>query len=224
MGSKTKPKATTFSPVTQVLNANLSNSTFGFLPAVGWKGKSPASASRSVNLQPDLDLLSGFAFLSFASLDELETHIDRNEAKAAALSVNVGQKRKPEASDKPQGDNFGLYAPQSKKKAVSAKKKPVKKTATLTTDAAAKPKQSLPKSKPDKVSSVGTILDEPELSRFTPIDVSARRSEINEQSSNVFSEISLLCSEIVDLGDDEDSEEISNRHLQKLLPTVIIGM
>lgn len=212
MGSKSKSKPTTSSPVTKALNANLTNSTFGFLSAAGWKGKSPASASKSVNLQPDLDLLSGFAFLSFASLDELETHIEHNEATSAAISVNVGKKRKAEGSSKRQGDNYGLSVPPSKKKAATtAKKKPPKQlTSTLATDAAAKPKQgsltdSSPKPKTDQISSVGTTLDDCELSQSTPIDISDNGSEINEQSSpNVFSEISLLCSETVDLGDDED--------------------
>ncbi|KAL9971825.1 hypothetical protein ACROYT_G018036 [Oculina patagonica] len=212
MGSKSKSKATTSSPVTKALNANLTNSTFGFPSAAGWKGKSPASASKSVDLQPDLDLLSGFAFLSFASLDELETHIEHNEATSAAISVNVGQKRKAEGSGKRHGDNSGLSAPPSKKKAATtSKKKPPKQlTSTLATAAAAKPKQGSltdgsPKSKTDQVSSVGTILDVDELSQSAPIDISDNGSEINEQSlPNVFSEISLLCSETVDLGDDED--------------------
>ena len=215
MGSKSKTKATTSNPVTKALNANLTNSTFGFLPAAEWKGKSPASASRSVDLQPDLDLLSGFAFLSFASLDELQTHIEHNEATSAAISINVGQKRKAEGCGKRQGDKSGLFVPPSKKKATtSAKKKPPKQLiSALTTAAAPKPKQSSlthgsPKSKTNQVSSVGTILDDRELSRSAPIDISAGGSEIDEQSSpNVFSEISLLCSETVDLGDDEDAPQ-----------------
>lgn len=219
MGSKSKSKATTLSTVTQILDANLTNTTFGFLPAVGWKGKSPASVSRRVDLQPDLDLLGGFAFLSFASLDELETHIEHNETNSAAISVNVGQKRKAEGSGKRQGDDSGLFVPPSKKKAATTtKKKPPKQISTLTTATAAKPKHSSPaesslKSKIDKVSSVGTILDDRELSQSTPIDISASGSEMNAQSSpNVFSEISLLCSETVDLGDDEDiAQEVFKR-------------
>ena len=211
MGSKSKPKATTFGPATKILDANLTNAAFGFLPAVGWKGKSPASVSRRVDLQPDLDLLGGFAFLSFASLDELETHIEHNETNSAAISVNVGQKRKAEGSGKRHGDDFGLFVPPSKKKAPkTSKKKPPKQISTLTTAAAAKAKHisladGLHKSKIGKPSSVGTILDDREFSQSTPIDISASGSEMNSQSSpNVFSEISLLCSETVDLGDDED--------------------
>lgn len=214
MGSKSKPKATTFGPTTQILDVNLTNATFGFLPAVGWKGKSPASVSRRVDLQPDLDLLGGFAFLSFESLDELETHIEHNETNCAAISVTVGQKRKAEGSGKRLGDNCGLFVPPSKKKAAkTSKKKPSKQISTLTTAAASKPKHSSPadgliKSKIDKVSSVGTILDDRELSQSTSIDISASGSEMNAQSStNVFSEISLLCSETVDLGDDEDTAQ-----------------
>ena len=219
MGSKSKPKATTFSLTTQILDANLTNATFGILPAVGWKGKSPANVSRRVDLQPDLDLLGGFAFLSFESLDELEAHIEHNETNSAAISVNVGQKRKAEGSGKRHGDNCGLFVPPSKKKAAkTSKKKAPKQTTTLTTAASAEPKHSSPangsiKSKLDKVSSVGTILDDRELSQSTPIDISASGSEMNAQSSsNVFSEISLLCSETVDLGDDEDTaQDIFNK-------------
>ena len=214
MGSKSKPKATTFGPTTQILDVNLTNATFGFLPAVGWKGKSPASVSRRVDLQPDLDLLGGFAFLSFESLDELETHIEHNETNCAAISVTIGQKRKAEGSGKRLGDNCGLFVPPSKKKAAkTSKKKPPKQISTLTTAAASKQKHSSPadgliKSKIDKVSSVGTILDDRELSQSTSIDISASGSEMNAQSStNVFSEISLLCSETVDLGDDEDTAQ-----------------
>ena len=213
MGSKSKPKATTFGTATQILDANLTNAAFGFLPVVGRKGKSPASVSRRVQLQPDLDLLGGFAFLSFESLDDLETHIEHNETNSAAISVNVGQKRKAEGSSKRHGDDSGLFAPSSKKKAAkTSKKKPPKQISTLTTAAAAaKAKHSSPadglfKSKIDKVSPVGTILDDRELSQSTPIDIAASGSEMNAQSSlNVFSEISLLCSETVDLGDDEDT-------------------
>ena len=219
MGSKSKPKATTFSHTTQILDANLTNATFGFLPAVGWKGKSPASVSRRVDLQPDLDLLGGFAFLSFESLDELETHIEHNETNSAAISVNVGQKRKAAGSGKRHEDNCRLSVPPSKKKAAkTSKKKPPKQISTLTTVAVAKPKHSSSvdgsiKSKVDKVSSVGTILDDRELSQSTSIDISASGSEMNAQSSsNVFSEISLLCSETVDLGDDEDTaQEVFNK-------------
>ena len=212
MGSKSKPKATTFGPATQILDVNLTNATFDYLPAVGWKGKSPASVFKRVDLQPDLDLLGGFAFLSFESLDELETHIEHNETNAAAIRVNVGQKRKAEGSGKRHGDNCGLFVPPSKKKAAkTSKKKPPKQISTLTTAAATKPRHNsstdgLIKSVIDKMSSVGTILDDPELSQSTPIDISAFGSEMNAQSSpNVFSEISLLCSETVDLGDDEDT-------------------
>lgn len=207
MASKSKSKATTFSPVTKALNANLTNSTFGFLSSAGWKGKSPASSSKSVDVQPDLDLLGGFAFLSFASLDELETHIEHNESTSSAISVNVGQKRKAVASEKRQGESSGLYVPPSKKKATSTAKKksaPKQLTSTLTT---AKPSftNGSRKHKTDQVSSVGTILVDRELSRLAPIDISASGSEMIEpSSSNVFSEISLLCSETVDLGDDED--------------------
>ena len=211
MGSKSKPKAT-LGCATQILDANLTNATFGFLPAVGWKGKSPASVSRRVDLKPDLDLLGGFAFLSFESLDELETHIEHNETNSAAISVNVGQKGKAEGSGKRHGDNCGLFVPPSKKKAAkTSKKKPPKQISTLTTASGTKAKHNSPaddliKSKVDKVSLVGTILGDGELSQSTPIDISASGSELNAQSSpNVFSEISLLCSETVDLGDDEDS-------------------
>ena len=213
MGSKSKPKAT-FGPATQILDANLTNATFSSLPAVGWKGKSPAGVSRRVDLKPDLDLLGGFAFLSFESLDELETHIEHNETNSAAISVNVGQKRKAEGSGKRHGDNCGLYVPPSKKKAAkTSKKKPPKQISTLTTASGTKAKHISPaddvvKFKVDKVSSVGTILGDGELSQSTPIDISASGSEMNAQSSpNVFSEISLLCSETVDLGDDEDSAQ-----------------
>lgn len=94
MGSKSKTKAAADSPVAQVLNVNLTNSKFGFVSKAGWKGKSPVSSSRRVFLEPDLDLLGGFAFLSFASLDELESHIESNEATSTAINVNVCQKRK----------------------------------------------------------------------------------------------------------------------------------
>ena len=213
MGSKSKPKAT-FGPATQILDANLTNATFGSLPAIGWKGKTPASVSRRVDLKPDLDLLGGFAFLSFESLDELETHIQHNETNSAAISVNVGQKRKAEGSGKRHGDNCGLFVPPSKKKAAkTSKKKPPKQISSLTTASGAKarhisPADDLIKSKVDEVSSVGTILGDGELSQSTPIDISASGSEMNAQSSpNVFSEISLLCSETVDLGDDEDTAQ-----------------
>ena len=215
MASKSKSKATKFSPVTKALNANLTNSTFGFLSSAGWKGKSPASSSKSVDVQPDLDLLGGFAFLSFASLDELETHIEHNESTSTAISVNVGQKRKTVASEKRQGESSGLYVPPSKKKATTTTKKksaPKQLTSTLTT---AKPSftNGSRKHKTDQVSSVGTILVDHELSRLAPIDISASGSEMIEpSSSNVFSEISLLCSETVDLGDDEDvSQEICKK-------------
>lgn len=214
MGSKSKPKPATFGPATQILDANLTNATFGFLPAVGWKGKSPASVSRRVDLKPDLDLLGGFAFLSFESLDELETHIEHNETNSAAISVNVGQKSKAESPGKRHGDDCGLFVPPSKKKAAkTSKKKPPKQISSLTTASGAKAKHNSPaddliKSKVDKVSSVGTILGDGELSQSTPIDISASGSEMNAQSSpNVFSEISLLCSETVDLGDDEDTAQ-----------------
>ena len=203
MGSKSKSKAATFSPITQVLNANLSNSTFGFVPAVGWKGKSPASSSRRVLLEPDLDLLSGFAFLSFASLDELESHIENNETSSTAISVNVGQKRKVKDSDGTRGENSGFYVPPSKKKPATGKKKPTtKKASPLTTDAVV-----TPRSKTDKVPSVGAFLEDRELSQSIPVNVSGTGSERNDLSSNVFSEISLLCSETVDLGDEEDLRE-----------------
>ena len=192
-----KQKATAFRPPAQILSANLSNSTFGFLPASGSKGKYPAFPSRSVDVQPDLDLISGFAFLSFATLDELETHIEHNEpAKYAIVSVDVGQKRKAEGSIKPQGDTSELHCPPNKKKAASAKKKTVKKTSgPSTSDLAAKPKES---------TLLCTDKDGRELFQSVDTDVCVRGSEMLQQSTNEDLEISLLCSETVDLGDEEE--------------------
>lgn len=192
-----KQKIMAFRPPAQILSANLSNSTFGFLPASGSKGKSPAFPSGSVHVQPDLDLISGFAFLSFATLGQLETHIEHNEpAKCASVSVDVGQKRKAESSIKPQGNSSELYCPPNKKKTVSAKKKTAKKTSgPLTSDLAAKPKES-------------TLLciDKDGRERFQAVetDVCGRGSEMLQQSPNADLEISLLCSETVDSGDEEE--------------------
>lgn len=43
---------------------------------------------------PDLDIVSGFAFLSFSNIADLEYHIEQTEAKSYSLSINVGAKRK----------------------------------------------------------------------------------------------------------------------------------
>ena len=192
-----KQKTMAFRPQAQMLSANLSNATFGFLPAGGSKGKSPAFPSTSVHVQPDLDLISGFAFLSFATLGQLETHIEHNEpAKFACVSVDVGQKRKAESSIKPKGNSSELYCPPNKKKVVSSKKKTAKKTSgPLTSDLAAKPKES-------------TLLciDKDGRERFQAVetDVCGRGSELLHQSPNADLEISLLCSETVDSGDEEE--------------------
>ena len=174
-------------PPGQILSANLSNSAFGFQPASGSKGKSPAVASRSVNVRPDLDLISGFAFLSFASLDQLETHIEHNEAKFASVSVNVGQKRKAEGSTEPHQNTPELYRPANKKKSASTRKIPVKTTAVSST------------SEP-----VVTISDRNERSLFGEFDVASGESKTLHHSLNTELEISLLCSETVDLGDEEE--------------------
>ena len=196
-----KQKATTFRPPTQILSTNLSNSTFGLLPANGSKGKSPAVSSRNVNVQPDLDLISGFAFLSFGSLDQLETHIEHNEANYAAVSVNVGQKRKAECFAKPQGNNSELRGAPKKNKAANAKKKPLTKiSGSSTSGLASKPKESYAPSK-DRPASVGTLSVDRECSQSERF---GGGSETLEHSPNAELEISLLCSETVDLGDEEE--------------------
>ena len=202
-----KQKVTAFRPPAQMLSANLSNSAFGSLPASGSKGKSPAFSSRSVNVLPDLDLISGFAFLSFASLDQLEAHIEQNEAKFAAVSVNVGRKRKAEGPVEQHGSTSEKSGPPNKKKVATTKKKPVKNISSSSTNVlAAKPRESTPSSK-DKRASVGTISDNRECNESAQSEISAGLFEILEQSPNTDSEISLLCSETVDLGDEEEIME-----------------
>ena len=46
------------------------------------------------HVQPDFDVVSGFEFLSFASLPELEAHIASNELKTTSHTLTVGQKHK----------------------------------------------------------------------------------------------------------------------------------
>lgn len=58
------------------------------------KRKSKPDGSKVARIAPDLDIVSGFAFLSFSSLEDLEHHIEETEAKSRSLSINVGQKRK----------------------------------------------------------------------------------------------------------------------------------
>ena len=214
MGSKSKTKAAADSPVAQVLNVNLTNSKFGFVSKAGWKGKSPVSSSRRVFLEPDLDLLGGFAFLSFASLDELESHIESNEATSTAINVNVRQKRKKEVSAGIIEEKLGLYAPPSKKKAATGKKKVAKKSCPLTTDALL-----LSREKTDTASAASAFLNDRELSQSIPANDSGDASENNDLSLSVFSEISLLCSETVDLGDDEDSQQDVNQASAKSVAT-----
>ncbi|PFX33413.1 mucin-17-like [Stylophora pistillata] len=214
MGSKSKTKVAADSPVAQVLNANLTNSTFGFVSKAGWKGKSPASSSRSILLEPDLDLLGGFAFLSFTSLDELQSHIEINETTSTAISVNVCQKRKAEPSVGSRGGKADLNAPPSKKKAATGKKKAAKKSCPLTTDALISPRE-----KTDTALTASTFLADRELFQSIPAIVSGNASESNDLSSSVFSEISLLCSETVDLGDDEDPHEDINKASAKSVAT-----
>ncbi|KAK3736375.1 hypothetical protein QZH41_006152 [Actinostola sp. cb2023] len=64
------------------------------------KKKGKSLGSKSGALAPDLDIVSGFAFLSFSNLGELECHIEEHEIKTRSLSINVGQKRKIQ----PKGD------------------------------------------------------------------------------------------------------------------------
>lgn len=207
MASKsTKLKTATSRAATHVLSANLSNSSFDYLPATGLKGKSPASSSRNLNVQPDLDLIGGFAFLSFASLAQLEAHIEQNEAKFAAVSVDVGQKRKAGYPGKQEGSSSEVDAPPSKKKPKASKKKPTKKNPGASTgNLAANPREaSLPSKKESPL--VDSVFDPGELSSFFgQSGVCGSVDRTQEHSPNSELEISLLCSETVpDLGDDEE--------------------
>ena len=207
MASKsTKLKTATSRAATPVLSANLSNSSFDYLPATGLKGKSPASSSRNVNVQPDLDLIGGFAFLSFASLAQLEAHIEHNEAKFAAVSVDVGQKRKAGYPGKQEGSSSEVDGPPSKKKPKASKKKPTKKNpGASTSNLAVNPREaSLPSKKETRL--VDSVFDLGELSSsFGQTGVCGSVDRTLEHSPNSELEISLLCSETVpDLGDDEE--------------------
>lgn len=197
-------------PPGQILSANLSNSAFGFVPASGSKGKSPAVASRGVNVLPDLDLISGFAFLSFASLDQLETHIEHNEAEFASVSVNVGQKRKAEGSIEPHQNTPELNRPANEKKSASTRKIPVKTTAvSSTSDFGVKPKERKLLSK-NKTAPVVTISDRTERSLSGEFDFASGESKTLHNSPNTELEISLLCSETVDLGDEEEMMQLED--------------
>ena len=202
----TKLKTATSRPATQVLSANLSNSSFDYLPATGLKGKSPASSSRNLNVQPDLDLIGGFAFLSFASLAQLEAHIEHNEAKLAAVSVDVGQKRKAEYPGKKGGSSSEVDGPPRKKKPKASKKKPAKKNPGESTNnlAANSRESSLPSKKETLL--VDSTFDPGQRSSFLgQTGVYGSIDRTLEHSPNSELEISLLCSETVpDLGDDEE--------------------
>lgn len=207
MASKsTKLKTATSRAATHVLSANLSNSSFDYLPATGLKGKSPASSSRNLNVQPDLDLIGGFAFLSFASLAQLEAHIEQNEAKFAAVSVDVGQKRKAGYPGKQEGSSSEVDGPPSKKKPKASKKKPTKKNPGASTgNLAANPREASLSSKKE-TPLVDSVFDPGELSSFFgQSGVCGSVDRTQEHSPNSELEISLLCSETVpDLGDDEE--------------------
>ncbi|XP_031560096.1 mucin-3A-like [Actinia tenebrosa] len=56
--------------------------------------KNLSASSKAACLPPDLDIVSGFAFLSFSSIEELECHIEDHEVNTRSLSINVGGKRK----------------------------------------------------------------------------------------------------------------------------------
>ncbi|XP_068718189.1 uncharacterized protein [Montipora capricornis] len=186
---------------TQLLPANVSNLTFEFLPSSGSKGKSPAIASRSVNIYPDLDLIGGFAFLSFASLEHLEDHIEQNEGNLTVVSVNVGKKRKAEDYNKPQANNSELQCPPSKKKSAAGKKKAsVKVSSVHSTNVSSTSKaEDTPIGAKHKAATV--------VEKQPPGKTDTSRSSENTTSQDFPSsdlEISLLCCETVDLVDEEE--------------------
>lgn len=199
MAKSAKQKPVACASRSKLLSANVSNLTVEVLPASGCKGKSPAVATRGVNIQPDLDLIGGFAFLSFSSLEHLETHIEQNEGKCRAVSVNVGQKRKAEDGVKLEGSTSESRCPPNKKKVNVGKKAAVVKRNSSHFSTTPKSEKT-PNSK--KAAPIG------QKTQPGKTDVSRCGKNISLQDSPKRDlEISLLCSETVDLEDEEDFGE-----------------
>ena len=183
----------------KLLSANVSNLTVEVPSASGCKGKSPTVATRGVNIQPDLDLIGGFAFLSFSSLEHLETHIEQNEGKYRAVSVNVGQKRKAEDGVKLEGSSSESRCPLNKKKVNVGKKAAVVKRNSSDFS-------TTPKSEKTPISKNAATIGQKTQAGKTEISRRGKNTTLQD-SPNRDSEISLLCSETVDLEDEEDFGE-----------------
>ena len=181
-----RPKNVAFDPNLQVFAASSSGHDF---PVVAESQAMP-SAARSG--PPDLDIVSGFAFLSFDSLDSLESHIDINEAKTSSLSVQVPQKRSQVSTP--------AQRPRKRAKITRKYAKPkAKKPGRPTAEQGAQPPETLtlPKSPPTEI-----------VARSAISDFKASSTSTTPEKSGAVQEISLLCSETIPDDEIRDVEVI----------------
>ena len=186
--SKAKRKSLTFSSKLQVHNADtagLSGCSYGHS-----KKTSPKQASETpFDVQPDLDLVSGFAFLSFASLAELESHLAANEIKTTTLSLSVGQKRKSTI-----GISSERFSPEDVSRSAKNKaKKPKSKQEKQPSES----EVEFSKSKPSKRPKLNLKYSDP------PTEITSFTSE--EKYTNIFEKISSREDNFV-----PDRSEVSN--------------
>ena len=204
MGSKSKSKVLEV-PVHFSSPRTLTNSAFQILSATGLNDQSPAGSSKSVHVQPDLDLVSGFAFLSFASLVELETHIERNETTSGTISISIGVKKKVDSVNTSAGKIRNPEVPQKQKTASSVNKKPTKNVDSLASNDAKSKSRGKLYYKQQVVQGGSFLTEFGSVSKS--VDTFAKGNDIIVPALAADSELSLLCSETVDLADDEVRQE-----------------
>ena len=199
------------------------------------KGKQRSKSSKGVCSTPDLDIVSGFAFLSFPNLDDLECHIEQNEVNTLSLSINVGEKRKIQRVNRPKTDTVG----------VGSVSKRIKKPSQKILESYATSDFSITKSRPGesaKSKRPGKVKPFPEKTvRHTHLLDSSSSSVENEvlegcrsglynlefgsKKTNPITaaEISLVCSERLDVCLFEEEEKLSNTTGNQEGGTVDVG-
>lgn len=185
---KRSAKSVTFNPKPQIFAANLSGTSgYDFTAVAGSPGEGPSGVS---DAPPDLDIVSGFAFLSFESLNALELHIEVNEANTPSISVQVGQKRSHDSRIGPSEGTSGVNSPPKKSRTQREKK----------TSSNANAKQSIKKKTKPKKGLVTTQECPPNAdSHSVPVQKGnyLPNAEGPLETEESAEEISLLCSETV---------------------------
>lgn len=171
----------------------------------------------------DLDIVSGFAFLSFSNIEDLEHHIEETEgpeAKSRSLSVNVGgmkrkiQPKSEEKSDSGRNTSKRIRIPSQKiLESFATKDIPLNELVTPTSSLHPKQPSKLKHSPEGKESRSYFNINNDQLSESATKPYGCT----NTNKRSVQDDISLECSETIDvcLFEDDELKPLNSANIER---------